>query len=361
MSSQASGALQKSERKHKDSIDTIKMRRVTYEEYLDFIKRNREIVVEGSRVRLEPVEVKRLLPAPGELTDVSTTVWSFPKRGSWATHRGDYRGNWPPQMARALILMYTRPGDTVLDPMVGSGTTCIEAKLLGRNCIGVDINYNAVMLTMHRLYWLEEHLKKLAASRDTLLKLFPEGRITVNGADEVAIDDMLKARVEIYHGDARSLDLLQDNSVDLVATHPPYYNIIRYSNRQQRQPGDLSAARTLEDYLAMMHQAAKEAYRVLKPGAHLGILVGDTRIHKHYVPITHHVLQVLLKTGFILREEVIKIQHKMKTTREKWSKLKKRDFLLIYHEKLYIMRKPRDTSEYRKYKYSSYLNINFIG
>jgi len=90
----------------------------------------------------------------------------------------------------------------------------------------------------------------------------------------------------------------------------------------------------------------------------MGILVGDTRIHKHYVPITHYVLQILLKAGFILKEEVIKIQHKMKTTRERWEKLRERDFLLIYHEKLYILRKPVDAGEYSKYKYSSYMELN---
>ena len=333
----------------------IGMRRVTYEEYLYFVGDNKEVEVEGDKVRLEPVGVERLHPTPEELTDVSTTVWSFPKRGSWATHRGDYRGNWPPQMARALILMYTRPGDTVLDPMVGSGTTCIEAKLLGRNCIGVDVNYNAVMLTLHRLYWLERYLERLAASGEGLSRWL-QGGITTS-SDAASIDDMLEARVEVYHGDARNLDRIQSESIDLVATHPPYYNIIRYDSGS-RTPGDLSAAKSLEDYLAMIYQVAREAYRVLKPGRHMGILVGDTRIHKHYVPITHHVLELLLKAGFILREEVVKIQHKMKTTREKWAKLRERDFLLIYHEKLYILRKPENTDEHKKYKYSSYLNTN---
>jgi hypothetical protein len=78
------------------------------------------------------------VPVDEELTDISTTVWSFPTRGFWA-----------PQMARALIEMYTEPGDLVLDPMVGSGTTCIEARLLGRNCIGVDISYGAAILSLH--------------------------------------------------------------------------------------------------------------------------------------------------------------------------------------------------------------------
>ncbi|MCE4620960.1 MAG: DNA methylase, partial [Desulfurococcales archaeon] len=198
------------------------MRKVGYDEYLEFLRGSKEIVIEGARIRLEPIRVKRLSPSPKELTDVSTTVWSFPRRGSWATHRGDYRGNWPPQMARALILMYTRPGDTVLDPMIGSGTTCIEAKLLGRNCIGVDINYNAVILTLHRLYWLERHLEELHESGGAERP----ADWAENGID---LEDILRARIEIYHGDARSLDGISDESVDLVATHPPYYNIIRYS------------------------------------------------------------------------------------------------------------------------------------
>ena len=335
---------------------TSGMRKVDFEEYLEFIKTHKEIEIEGNRIRLEPLEVKRLHPESAELTDISTTVWSFPKRGAWATHKGDYRGNWPPQMARALILMYTKPGDTVLDPMVGSGTTCIEAVLLGRNCIGVDINYNAVMLTLHRLYWLKKYIEKLKDAPVVSLDSFIKGiKDSTNG---VSIEDMLKTRVEIYHGDARNLDKIADNSIDLIATHPPYFNIIRYS--QTRIPGDLSAASTLEEYLKMMYQVAKEAYRVLKPGGHLGILVGDTRIHKHYVPITHYVLQVLLKAGFILREEVVKIQHKMKTTREKWSKIRERDFLLIYHEKLFILRKPTNINEYKEYRYSSYIDLSKI-
>ncbi|MEM4825086.1 MAG: site-specific DNA-methyltransferase, partial [Desulfurococcaceae archaeon] len=128
----------------------MKPREVTYAEYLEFVKEHRVITIDDQEIVLEPIEIKRLTPSNSELTDISTTVWSFPERGSWATHRGDYRGNWAPQIPRALMEMYTRPGDLVLDPMIGSGTTCIAARLLGRNCIGVDISYEAIMLSLHR-------------------------------------------------------------------------------------------------------------------------------------------------------------------------------------------------------------------
>jgi SAM-dependent methyltransferase len=287
------------------------MREVTVEEYLDFVSKNKSVVVGDQVMPLEPVEVVGPEPLPEELGDVSTTVWSFPVRGSWATHRGDYRGNWAPQIPRALILKYTEPGDTVLDPMAGSGTTCIEAVLLGRNCIAVDINYGAVMLTHHRLYHLVRALERHGAG----------------GAG---------TRYRVFHGDARRLDKMPNGSIDLVATHPPYFGSVRYGGEE----GDLSKAKSLEEYLAMFRQATREIYRVLKPGGVLGILVGDTRVRRYYVPTTHYVLLTLLDAGFALREEVIKIQHNTKATRKTWKKLKK-DFLLIYHEKLYILEKPK--------------------
>lgn len=311
------------------------MREVSIDEYLDFVSKNGSITIEDQAIPLEPIEVKRLEPLPEELTDVSTTVWSFPKRGSWATHKGDYRGNWAPQIPRALILKYTEPGNTVLDPMVGSGTTCIEAMLLGRNCIAVDINYNAVILTHHRLYYLVKALR--------------EGRAggILNYVSNGAVSNAVNAWYRVYHGDARNLDKIPDNSIDLVATHPPYFNIIKYG--EQGIGGDLSRAKSLEEYLAMMKQIAEEIYRVLRPGGVLGILVGDTRVKKHYVPISHYVLLTLLDVGFVLKEEVIKVQHKMKATREIWARLRDRDFLLIYHEKLFILEKPSKRDEELKY------------
>lgn len=308
------------------------MKLISFEDYQEFVSKFKEVEIEDQKIKLEQIEVDRLEPSPEELTDVSTTVWSFPKRGAWATHKGDYRGNWPPQMARALILRYTKLGETVLDPMVGSGTTAIEAKLLGRNCIAVDIELGAVMLTLHRLYYLEKALKR--------------PRITEE-IGETSVEDIEKSRVKVFHGDARKLDLIEDESVDLIATHPPYFNIIRYGSE-----GNISIMRKLEDYLKALEEIARECYRVLKKGGHMAMLIGDTRIHKHYVPISHYVLDRFMNAGFILAEEVVKIQHKMKTTREVWGKMKERDFLLIFHEKLFIFRKPEEESELKKFKYS---------
>ena len=68
----------------------------------------------------------------------TTSIWSFKERGKWATHKGDYRGNCPPQVPRNLLLKYTKENDIVLDPFCGSGTTLRVAREHNRKYIGMD-------------------------------------------------------------------------------------------------------------------------------------------------------------------------------------------------------------------------------
>jgi DNA modification methylase len=177
------------------------------------------------KISLEPIRVERFEPKDDEITATNTTVWSFPKRGAWATHKGDYRGNWPPQIPRVLIERYSKEGDIVLDPMAGSGTTCIEAVLLGRNCIAVDLTY-------HRLYWLVKAFEEQKA------------KSSLFGNDQRKLGSF-----KVFHGDARNLEKLQDESIDLILTHPPYLNIVGYN--KGKIEGDLSGTRKLEEYLRM--------------------------------------------------------------------------------------------------------------
>ncbi len=171
----------------------------------------------------------------------TTTVWSFPERGKWSTHSAKYRGNWAPQIARNLILLYSQEGDTVLDPMVGSGTTMIEAKLLGRKGIAFDIHPEVVALAQ----------------------------------EACAPEESGKFNPKIEIGDARHLSAIKNDSVDFIATHPPYLNIIRYGEKNVE--GDLSAISSLSKFCDEIEKMAQECLRVLKPGKYCAILIGDTR------------------------------------------------------------------------------------
>jgi len=242
----------------------------------------------------------------------TTTVWSFPGRGDWATHKPAYRGNWAPQIPRNLILQYSKEKDLVLDPMVGAGTTLIEAKILNRNAIGLDINPNAIKLSKEALNF---------------------------DADN-------KAKQECRVGDARRLEKIDNASVDLVVTHPPYLNIIKYSNKEI--DGDLSSISSLSKFCDQIELIAKECFRVLKPGKYCAVLMGDTRRRRHFVPLAFNVMLRFLKVGFILKEDIIKLQHNCSATRY-WNAQKK-DFFLIMHEHLFIFRKPIQEEDVKIFK-----------
>jgi len=294
------------------------MKEVTQKDYLEFVKNHKFVVIEDVKLEIgKEWKIKELQPK--NFQQETTTVWSFPNRGDWATHylNAKYRGNWAPEVPRNLILKYTKEGDTVLDQMVGSGTTAIECKLLGRNCIAVDINPDAIMVTRDRLNF------------NTLAEL-------------------PRSEIKTYVGDARNLNLIKDESIDLIVTHPPYVNIIPYSKK--RVEGDLSNIKDVNEFVEEMKKVAQESFRVLKPGKHCAILIGDTRRHQHFIPVAFRVMQAFLEVGFILKEDIIKLQWHMKSTREKWNK--EYDFYKIAHEHLFVFRKPEKNEKINKFKES---------
>ena len=89
----------------------------------------------------------------------------------------------------------------ILDQFAGGGTTLVEAKLLNRDIIGVDVNDSALARCREKVDFEHE------------------------GAD---------GRVYIHKGDARKLDFIPDNRIDLICTHPPYADIIKYSEDRSK-------------------------------------------------------------------------------------------------------------------------------
>ena len=231
-----------------------------------------------------------------------TTHWTFPDRGDWATHDGKWRGNWSPYIPRNILLRYSKEGDIVLDQFAGGGTTLVEAKLLNRDIIGVDINDVALERCKEKVNFKHE------------------------GAN---------GRVKLRKGDARDLSFLKDNSIDLICTHPPYADIINYS---EDTPGDLSLLK-VKDFLEQMKPVAAESYRVLKPGKFCAVLMGDTRQKGHMIPMSFDVMRIFEDAGFKLKEHIIKEQHNCRATGYWKTSSVKYNFLLIAHEHLFVFRK----------------------
>jgi DNA modification methylase len=288
-------------------IEIGKKYKITYRQLEDILRKATGVSISSLK---KEKEVKKL--APKDFKEETTTVWSFKSRGDWATHSGEYRGNWSPYIPRNVILKYSKPGELVLDYFCGAGTTAVEAKLLGRRCIALDINDRAIELA-------RENIDFKIPGHESLIIYEPE----------------------LFVGDARDLSFLKDNSVDLICAHPPYADIIHYTNHKE---GDLSFL-GINDFLKEMKKVAHESFRVLKPGRQCAILIGDMRRHKHVVPLGFKLINVYLDAGFKLKELVIKRQHNCKTTGFWYKNSIKYNFLLLAHEYLPIFEKPIDLHE----------------
>ncbi len=297
----------------RDGSGYVGLDEVTKNEYLNFVKGNKFVIFENVAIPVGRKSRKKKF-APDKFELETTSVWSYPRRGRWATHKGDFHGNWSPQVVRNIILHYSDEKDTVLDQMVGSGTTLIESKLLNRKGIGVDLNRDAIILTQDRLNF------------DYIKKPLPQ---------------------KTYVGDARNLDLIKDSSIDLICTHPPYANIISYS---EDQPADLSSHGSVDDFIEAMKEVAQESYRVLQQDKYCAILMGDIRRNKHYIPLSARVMEAFLDCGFILKEDVIKKQWQCKATGFWKDKAIENNFLLIMHEHLFIFRKPGKEDTWNMYQ-----------
>lgn len=231
-----------------------------------------------------------------------TTVRSFPHRWKRATHDSKYRWNRSPDMVRNVILRYSKQWDTILDPMIWWGTTAIESKLLNRNCVGYDINPDAINITKEK----------------------------INFECEFNPD------IKIQKNDARKLKL-RDESIDLIMNHPPYADIIKYS--EWKIKWDLSNIHDIDKFCDEMEKVAKEFYRVLKKWKYCAILIWDTRRNKLYQPLAFKVMERFLRNGFLLKEHIIKVQHNCKATWFWVKKSQEYNFLLIMHEHLFIFKK----------------------
>ena len=224
----------------------------------------------------------------------ATTLWDFPTQSYGQVKKGDskYQGVTPAFIVYNMLQRYTQPGDLVLDPMCGSGTTidvCLEE---GRNVIGYDIN---------------------------------------------------PVRDDIIKNDARGIPLDND-SVDMVFIDSPYGDNVDY-NDQEGNIGQFSAE--LPEFYAALRQVAKELFRVLKTGKTLGWLIGDQWVRKRFTPVGMQVYEMLVDdVGFIPIDWVVIARRNQSSNTGLWAhRARQHNFYLRGHKHLLLMRKPETREE----------------
>jgi len=194
--------------------------------------------------------VKHKLKRLQELEDKGvflSTLWDLGERAKYAGDR-NFHGNCPPQVIEQCILRLTEKGDLVVDPMAGSGTSIDVCNLLERKCLAYDIK--------------------------------PPAR-----------------RKDIIRNDSRKIPL-EDDFADMVFLHPPYWNMVYYTNAE-KAPSDLSRAETIDKYFQMLEEVLKECYRVLKDGKYLCLLLGDRVKSGRFIPLCRQAANLAEEIGFL--------------------------------------------------------------
>ncbi len=207
---------------------------------------------------------------------------------------------------------YTRPGDWVLDTFAGLGTTLIEAQRLGRHSLGIELQSHVV-----------ERAQQLIMQEDN----------THNVQCQVHIGDSATFDVRTQ------LQAMGKEEVQLILMHPPYFDIIKFSDDSR----DLSNAPSVEQFLYMMGNVIDNVAPVLERGRYLVLVIGDKYARGDWIPLGFQTMNAILERGFSLKSIVVKnfeTTAGKRTRKELWRyRALAGGFYVFKHEYIFVLRK----------------------
>jgi len=236
-----------------------------------------------------------------EYEDIFTdSLWMLGDRDKSGAHDGFYHGNFIPQIPNQFIRRYTEESGVVLDAFLGSGTTMIEARRLGRSCIGVELSPSVAAAA------------KKASKAQPAKKVAPNGRtapfwkiITGDSGNQA-----VKKKVE------GELSRNKRKGLDLIVLHPPYHDIIKFSDHKN----DLSNLESVEDFVSSFGKVVKNFSPLLLPRHYLAVVIGDKYAGGEWVPLGFNLLQETLAqdNSLTLKSIVVKnmVNNRAKRNRE---------------------------------------------
>jgi len=238
---------------------------------------------------------------PNKLNNLTNKAWlKFQK--SWFIHNPPPRkkgvlvhpAKYPETMAQEFIEFFTKQGETVLDPMAGTGSTLIAALRSGRNSYGIELNPKYAKIAQ----------EFIEAERNTL------GEAIVN----------LKS--EIVNGDAAHITNYGLPITDYVLTSPPYWDMLRAKgseNQKKRRdsealdvhysddPNDMGNISDYEEFLGKLVNIYKGLKPLLREKAYLTIIVKNVKKGGKIYPLAWDIARELGKT-YTLKDEKIWLQ-----------------------------------------------------
>lgn len=206
---------------------------------------------------------------------ITDSLWILNKRDKSGTHKADYWGNFIPQIPNQFLRRYTKKGDWVLDPFLGSGTTLIECKRLSRNGIGIELNKTT---------------SKIAGARIRSEKNPYKVKTKIMTANSSKFN---------YTSELKKLNI---KSIQFLILHPPYWDIIKFSNNKE----DLSNADSVQSFLDMFGQVVDKTYPLLDKKRYCSVVIGDKYSAGEWIPLGFYVMQLMISKGYKLKSIIVK-------------------------------------------------------
>ncbi|NWG29335.1 MAG: DNA methyltransferase [Ignavibacteriaceae bacterium] len=248
-------------------INTRTIERTKY--YLKRLLKSLSVQKEG---KINDLNLNRWKEYDDLITD---SLWIFDKRDTSGMHKANYWGNFIPQIPNQLLRRFTKKGEWVLDSFLGSGTTLIECKRLGRNGVGIELN------------------GKVAKSTESIIQLEK---------------NPFKVITKVITGNSAEIDYkselnkLKIDSFQFVILHPPYWDIIKFSDRKD----DLSNAKSVESFLKMFGDVVNNIYPLLDKKRYCAVVIGDKYESGEWIPLGFYVMKEMMNRGFKLKSTIIK-------------------------------------------------------
>jgi DNA modification methylase len=237
-----------------------------------YIKRLQKSLTEIKNNKINDLNLNRWKEYDDIITD---SLWVLGKRDNSGVHHAGYWGNFIPQIPNQLLRRYTKRGEWILDPFLGSGTTLIESQRLGRNAVGIELSKKVI-----------DQSKKIISKEK----------------------NSLKVKLEFVNGDSASIDLkniqstLGIKSFQFQIFHPPYWDIIKFSDDKS----DLSNAKSIEGFLERFGKVLDNCIPHLDKKRYAAVVISDKYSNGEWIPLGFNVMQEVLKRGMILKSTIVK-------------------------------------------------------